>query len=67
MRQVGEITNGNEKGIATARDGESGVIYSDIDFGENGSDRLTLSIFALSGEAYPIEIWKGKPLSLIHI
>lgn len=60
---VGEITNGNEKGIATARDGESGVIYSDIDFGENGSDRLTLSIFALSGEAYPIEIWKGKPHS----
>ena len=57
----GEIGNGNEKGIATARDGASGVIYSAIDFGDYGSDEITVPVFALSGEEYPIEIWLGKP------
>lgn len=58
---LGEIGNGNEKGIATARDGVSGVVYSGIDFGDFGSDVITLPIFALSDEEYPIEIWLGKP------
>ena len=58
---LGEIGNGNEKGIATARDGVSGVVYSGIDFGEFGSDEITLPVFALSDEEYPIEIWQGKP------
>jgi len=58
---LGEIGNGNEKGIATARDGMSGVVYSGIDFGQFGSDEITLPVFALSDEEYPIEIWLGKP------
>lgn len=58
---IGEIGNGNEKGIATARDGRSGVYFSGIDFGEYGSDIITMSVFALSGEEYPIEIWEGMP------
>ena len=58
---LGEIGNGNEKGIATARDGVSGVVYSGIDFGGFGSDEITLPVFALSDEEYPIEIWLGKP------
>lgn len=58
---IGEIGNGNEKGIATARDGRSGVVYENIDFGDVGSDEITMSVFALSGEAYPIEIWIGHP------
>lgn len=58
---IGEIGNGNEKGIATARDGRSGVIYTNIDFGEYGSDEITMSVFALSGDPYPIEIWQGRP------
>lgn len=60
---IGEIGNGNEKGIATARDGVSGVVYSGIDFGEFGSDEITLPVFALSDEEYPIEIWLGKPFA----
>lgn len=59
---LGEIGSGNEKGIATARDGVSGVVYSGMDFGEFGSDEITLPVFALSDEEYPIEIWLGKPL-----
>ncbi len=58
---LGEIGNGNEKGVSTARDGESGVFYRDIDFGAFGSDQITLWVFALSDEAYPIEIWTGGP------
>lgn len=58
---IGEVGNGNEKGISTARDGVSGAVYSGIDFGEYGSDCLTLSVFALSGEPHEIEFWIGKP------
>lgn len=58
---VGEITNGNEKGIATARDGVSGVIYRDLDFGEYGSDEITVPVFALSSDLHEIEIWQGVP------
>lgn len=57
---VGEIGNGNEKGIATALDGISGVIYENIDFGEYGSNEITMQIFALSDAPHRIEIWLGK-------
>lgn len=58
---IGEVTNGNEKGIATSRDGESGAVYTDIDFGEYGSDEITLPVFALSDDKYPIQMWLGHP------
>lgn len=58
---IGEVSNGNEKGIATARDGRSGAYYAGIDFGEYGSDTITMSVFALSDAPYPIEIWNGIP------
>lgn len=57
----GEITNGNEKGFATARGGESGVRFDNLDFGEMGSDVITMPIFALSGAPYAFEIWEGEP------
>ncbi|MCM1119857.1 MAG: DUF4982 domain-containing protein [bacterium] len=58
---IGEITNGNEKGIATSRDGVSGVIYRNLDFGEYGSDEITVPVFALSSDLYELEIWEGEP------
>lgn len=57
----GVVGNGNEKGIATARDGETTVTWSDIDYGKAGSDEVTIAIFALTSEEYPIEIWEGRP------
>lgn len=57
----GELSNGNERGVATSRDGETVVGYHDIDFGNAGSDRITLPIFALSDDDYLIEIWEGDP------
>lgn len=58
---IGEVGNGNEKGVATARDGESVVSYSNIDFGKTGSDEITVPIFALSDAKFPIQIWRGIP------
>ncbi|AZK49101.1 glycoside hydrolase family 2 TIM barrel-domain containing protein [Paenibacillus lentus] len=57
----GEVGNGNERGIATSRDGETHVGFREIDFGPYGSDTITIPIFALSGEEYPLEIWEGMP------
>ena len=58
---IGEISNGNEKGIATSRDGVSGAVYKQIDFGEYGSDEVTIPVFALDSELHNIELWLGVP------
>lgn len=57
----GELDNGNEKGIATARDGITEVTYHNLDFGSFGAKILTIWVFALTSEEYPIEVWLGKP------
>lgn len=57
----GEVGNGNERGVATSRDGETQVGFRDIDFGPYGSDTITIPIFALSGEPYALQIWEGMP------
>lgn len=58
---VGEVTNGNERGVATSREGETQVGFHHLDFGRLGSDTITLPIFALSGGKCPIQIWEGMP------
>ncbi len=57
----GEIGAGNEQGIAFARDGDSMVGFTHVDFGPVGSDEMTLPIFALSGDRYEIDLWLGDP------
>lgn len=57
----GAVGNGNEHGVATARDGETQVGFHGIDFGDYGSDEITMPIFALTDEEYPIQIWEGMP------
>lgn len=58
---LGVIGNGNEKGIATDPNGISGVVFTNIDFGDYGSDEITLPIFSLSSSPCPVEIWLGVP------
>lgn len=58
---IGEVGNGNERGVATARDGETVVSYGNIDFGNIGSDEITVPVFALTSDEYPIKIWEGIP------
>jgi beta-galactosidase len=57
----GEIGNGNERGFASARDGESWVLFEHIDFGSFGSNELTMPIFCLDHEPFVFELWQGAP------
>ncbi|WP_239696664.1 carbohydrate-binding protein [Paenibacillus oryzisoli] len=56
------LANGNERGVATLRDGESHVGFQNLDFGDYGSDEITLPLFPLSKEPFTFEIWEGMPL-----
>jgi len=60
-RYDGTVTNGNERGVATARDGRTTVTFDNVDFGDFGSDEITLPIFELGGNAVKIEVWEGAP------
>jgi beta-galactosidase len=60
-KTFGEIGSGNDRGFATSRDGESGVIFEKLDFGAIGSDEITIPIFELGGKPTEIEIWEGNP------
>ncbi|WP_202903372.1 sugar-binding domain-containing protein [Gorillibacterium massiliense] len=55
------LTNGNERGVATARDGESRVVFENIDFGDYGSDEITLPIFSLDNDEFTMDLWEGVP------
>lgn len=57
----GEVGNGNERGVATSRDGETQVGFREIDFGSYGSDTITIPIFSLSNDDYALQIWEGMP------
>ena len=57
---IGTIGNGNEQGVAMDN-GDSSVIFEKLDFGDYGSDEITVPVFALDGKPYAVEIWLGKP------
>ena len=59
--RIGEIGAGNEQGIAFARDGKSAAGFRNVDFGPEGSDTLTIPVFALNGDRYDIVLWDGIP------
>jgi beta-galactosidase len=56
-----EMTNGNDRGVATLGDGESQIGFKGIDFGDYGSDEITIPIFELESQEIPMEIWEGMP------
>jgi len=60
-RFKGEVTSGNERGVASARDGETVIIFENVDFGTLGSKNINIPIFGLSSDPYELEIWKGVP------
>ncbi|MCM3627568.1 DUF4982 domain-containing protein [Paenibacillus glycanilyticus] len=55
------LTNGNERGVATSRDEESWICFEPIDFGSYGTDEITLPIFSLDSERFTIAVWEGVP------
>ena len=56
-----ELGNGNDRGVATDRELESHVIFESVNFGEIGSDTITLPLFPLMQNTFPIDIWEGIP------
>ncbi len=59
----GNTGNGNEKGISTSNFEDSYVLYENIDFGDKGSDTISIPIFELSNSAVDISFWTGIPES----
>ncbi len=57
----GEVGSGNEKGVSTSREGRTVVSYENIDFGNVGSDEITLPLFVLDSDDVPVRIWEGIP------
>ncbi|MDX9915246.1 MAG: glycoside hydrolase family 2 TIM barrel-domain containing protein [Sphaerochaeta sp.] len=63
-RSTQELTEGNERGVATLRDRESRVSFADLDFGSWGSDELTIHLFPLEGDPFEFDIKEGEELLL---
>lgn len=57
----GNLGNGNEHGVSSAREERSVIGFEKIDFGAFGSDEITVPIFELSSEPTPLQIWEGIP------
>jgi len=57
----GGIGSGNEQGVATGRLTRSVIGFRNVDFGRDGSDTITIPIFAMSNEPQRIEVWSGIP------
>lgn len=55
------LTNGNERGVATPREGESWLCLDRLDFGPEGSDKLSVWLFPLQKEPFHFEIRDGRP------
>ena len=59
--EEGEITPGNDHGAAFSRDGFSAIGFRGIDFGPEGSDKLTLPVFNLDNDPALIRLWENAP------
>lgn len=57
----GGIGNGNERGFATSRNGDSYAGFENLDFGPFGSDEIEIDVFCLDSEPLDIRIWEGVP------
>jgi len=55
------LDNGNERGVATLRTGESHIGFQNLDFGAFGSDTFDLPVFAMESDPVPFEVWEGMP------
>ncbi len=56
-----QLGNGNDRGVATLRDGVSHVGFRGLDFGDYGSNEITMPIFHMSNDLLHFEIWEGMP------
>lgn len=57
----GTVLSGIQNGASTAREGFTAVGYAGLDFGDYGSDEITVSIFANTNDPQFIQFWEGLP------
>jgi beta-galactosidase len=57
------LGSGIERGVATAKSGESHVGFENLDFGDFGADTFELPLFAMDSEPFAFEVWEGMPLA----
>ncbi len=60
-RVIGDVGAGNDKGVSTEENAYSGAVYRNIDFGEFGSDEMTIDLFTFSDSVYHIDMYLGEP------
>lgn len=58
---VGDVGSFTQRSIGGAVEGISVVGFKGLDFGEFGSDEITLPIFANTGDKHYMQIWEGIP------
>ncbi len=57
----GTVMDGIQNAASTAREGFTAVGYSHLEFGDYGSDEITVSIFANTNDPQFIQFWEGMP------
>lgn len=57
----GDVGRGPGDSAGTDKDAETRLTYANLDFGDYGSDEITLSIFANDDDAHALQIWQGIP------
>jgi beta-galactosidase len=57
----GEVSNGNEMGFATAIGERTLVTFDNVDFGNTGSDEITVPVFALDAGPHIINVYDSIP------
>ena len=57
----GDIGKGPSDSAGTEKDVETWLTYDNLDFGDYGSDEVTLSIFANDDDPHNLQIWQGIP------
>lgn len=57
----GDVSRGVENSAGTDKAQPTGLVYRSMDFGEFGSDEITLAIFANDNDPHRIQIWEGEP------
>ncbi|MBP5554140.1 MAG: DUF4982 domain-containing protein [Lachnospiraceae bacterium] len=57
----GGVGTGNEMGFSSSKGERSLIAFDKIDFGQAGSDEITIPIFALDSDEHPFKIYDGIP------
>ena len=59
-RHQGELRNAIEQGMSSPG-GDAVITFDNLDFGDYGSDVITIPVFEMMSAPCPIEIWEGVP------